>query len=234
MAILNRPTPIQSATDPEWEKDISGQLVRLIDILFGLVIVQGALFYRSILSAHGARNAPVILALALIMYTVVRSFVDWHTFMEHHPYRISTASHPTTRPRWSPPIQVRTLDLWRLYVDFIIVATYAVLLLRAHVLLSDPAADLRFFMYLFPGVFLLYLLWGELLRLSSGALQFTAELLLIFIGLSLALAILYNVAYDHRWLTGYGTLRNLLAVGVAALIMAGYRFLNWKQQQTVV
>jgi len=215
------------------QKDISDQLVRLIDILFGLVIVEGALFYRPILAAHDSRNVAAILALVLIMYTVVRSFVDWHVLMEQSPYRIITSSKADAKSGSPRSLQVRTLDLWRLYVDFIIVATYSVMLLRGHVLVGDSAAGLRFFFWTFPAIFVLYLIWGEFLRRSTAAQQFSEWLLLIVLALSLTLAVLYNVAYDLKWLTGHGTWRNAIALGVALLVTMGYRYFNWKQQKTV-
>jgi hypothetical protein len=214
------------------EKDVSDRLLDLIDILYGLVIVEGALFYRPILAAHGHRNAPVVIALALIMYTVIRSFVDWHVLMESMPYQIMTEE--SRKVRWMcEPVKVRTLELWRLYMDFLIVATYSVMLLRAHVLLSDPAAGLRFLMWSFPALFLLYLVWGELFRRAAGGQQFNERLLLIVFGASTALAITYTVILDTEALAGHGTTRNVVALLAEALLMASYRFWNWKQQRTI-
>ena len=234
MKVLYKPTPSNRTEDAtRQEKDVSGQLVRLIDFLFGLVIVQGALFYRPILAAGGHRNVPVIMALALGMYTVVRSFVDWHTLMEHTPYQIMTSSRKELRPWSSRSLQVRTLELWRLYVDFIIVAAYSVVLLRGHVLLSDPSAGLRMLFWSFPGIFFLYLIWGEFLRLSSGKQQFNEWLLVISLLVSAALAIMYGLAYDGDWFRGHGTIRNVGALAIEAAIMMGYRYLNWKQQRSI-
>ncbi len=235
MKIVNRftPRPRDKATSRE-EKDISGQLVRLIDVLFALVIVQGALFYRPLFAAHGQRNAPTIIALALIMYTVVRSFVDWHILMESAPYQIVTSYRPSFSRRWSRRMQVRTLELWRLYADFLIVAAYSVLLLRAHVLLSDPAAALRFFFWTFPAIFCLYLMWGELLRHASrGRQQFREGLLLIVLGVSVVLAIAYHVTANEHTFSGYGTARNVVGLLIEAGIMVVYRHFNWKQQKTI-
>jgi len=231
MAIVNRYTA-QSRT-PETSKkeaDVSGQLVRLIDLLFGLVIVQGALYYRPLLAAHGHVTAPAAVALALIMYTVVRSFVDWHTLMEHAPYQISTS---TKRP--SSLVQVRTFELWRLYVDFLIVATYSFLLLRGHVLLRNPAAELKLFFWSFAGIFALYWIWGKLLLQASGEKeeQFKEDLLFLALGASILLAIVYAVVLGNKLLAGHGTIRNIIALTIAFVIMVVYRWLNWKQQRTI-
>jgi hypothetical protein len=230
MAIVNEPDAQDRTTELlEKETDVSGQLVRLIDLLFGLVIVQGALYYRPLLAAHGHVSSPAAIALALIMYTVVRSFVDWHTLMEHAPYRIVTSTK-----RLSSLLQVRTLELWRLYVDFLIVATYSFLLLRGHVLLKTPAAHLRLFFWSFAGIFALYWIWGELLHLASGAdRQFKEKLLFIALGAAILLAAGYTVAAGDKHLAGDGIERNDIALGMAFVIMVLYRFGNWKQQKTI-
>jgi hypothetical protein len=233
MVFVLKPDPTPSTPKSEKrQRDVSGQLVRLIDILFGLVIVQGALFYRPILAAHGTRNWAVVLALALVMYTVVRSFVDWHTLMERNSYKISTSTAISLRPWLRGALQARTLDLWRLYVDFVIVAVYSVMLLRAHVLLGSPAAGLRLFFWLFPGLFLLYLAWGELLRLRTGTQEFEEGLLLAAIAASGSLAALYNVAYASGWLADHGMARNIFFLTTEFVIMVLYRCFNWEQTPT--
>jgi len=230
MAIVNEyPPSSRTAEASQKEADVSGQLVRLIDLLFGLVIVQGALYYRPLLAAHGHVTAPATVALTLIMYTVVRSFVDWHTLMEHAPYRIMTS---TKRP--SSLLQVRTLELWRLYVDFLIVATYSFLLLRGHVLLKTPAAHLRLFFWSFAGIFALYWVWGELLHLSSGEeRQFKEKLLFIAVGAAILLASGYTATVGDKHLAGDGIKHNDIALAIAFAIMVLYRFGNWKQQKTI-
>jgi hypothetical protein len=224
---------LRDAAMNESENKISARLVELIDVLFALVIVEGALFYRPLLAAHGHRNAPAVIALALIIYTVVRSFVDWHTSMEFTPYQIITSKKCKPIQRMGSTLEVRTLELWRLYVDFLIVASYSVLLLRAHVLLDEPGAGLRFLFWGFPAVFLLYLLWGRLLGRACGGRQFNKGLLFrVFLAATL-LAIAYNVTYDEGWLAGHGTTRNVIALLLEALIMIVYRFYNWQQQRTI-
>jgi hypothetical protein len=152
--------------------------------------------------------------------------------MEHSPYQIMTSGKRSTVG--SRGLHVRTLELWRLYVDFLIVATYGVLLLRAHVLLNDPAADLEFFFWSFPAIFVLYLLWGDLLRRSTGlAEQFSSWLLLIALSASSAMALLYTLSMKVNCFAAHGTARNIVALLFEAAIMVGYRYFNWKQQKTI-
>jgi hypothetical protein len=231
---------ITSHLDPEprnerntaQEKDVSERLLDLIDILFGLVIVEGALYYRSILAAHGHRNLPVVIALALIMYTAVRSFVDLHSLMEYAPYQIMT-EEPRSCQWLCEPVKLRTLELWRLYTDFLIVAAYSVMLLRAHALLDDQAAGLRFLMWSFPALVVLYLFWGELFRQSAGRQQFKVSLLVWTLVGSIVIAIAYNLTWDLKLLAGHGTLRNVIFLALEAALMCGYRSRNWRQQLTI-
>jgi len=226
--------PSESRTDEQTdtEERVSDRLLNLIDILFGLVLVEGPLAYRSILTAHGHRNLPVVIALLLIVYTAVRSFVDWHVLMEYAPYQIMTEESRKLR-LLCEPVRLRTLELWRLYLDFLIVAIYSLMLLRAHVLLDDQAAGLRFLMWTFPALFVLYLLWGALYRQATGPQQFNKRLLLLALLGSCALAIAYTVVWDKHTLAGHGTLRNVGFLLGEAGLMACYRSRNWLQQRTI-
>jgi hypothetical protein len=218
------------------EADISAQLVRLIDFLYGLVIVQGAIVYRSIFTARdNDASVSVILALAVIFYTVIRSFIDWHTVMEDKPFQIKTSAK---RRLLGKERQIRTIDMWRLYLDFVIVAVYSLLLLRAHVLLEEPNATLKVFFWTFAGIYLLYLLWGELQfvtnrkQMPDDTRDFSPSLLIVTLVLSILITAGYTLTVDEHWWSGRGP--NILFLAVEFALMWWYRWRNWRQHDTIL
>jgi hypothetical protein len=213
------------AGNEQREVAISGQVVRLIDLLFGLVIVQAAVTYRSAFRAHeNHASSAVIVALVLVLYTVVRSFIDWHIHMEGNPFQMKTSA---ARNIFGRTVQIRTIERWRLYVDFVIVAAYSFLLLRAHVLLAGPGESIQLFFWTFPTIYLLYLVWGELLATTTGEERFSPRLLLAALVVSVILAVLYMTLGE----TGVGY--NALFLSLELLLMLGYRALNWSQDDTI-
>jgi hypothetical protein len=107
------------------------------------------------------------------------------------------------------------------------------MLLRAHALLDDQAAGLRFLMWSFPALLVLYLCWGELFRQSTGGQQFKESLLWRALAASIAIAVAYNIAWDLKLLAGHGTLRNAVFLAAELALMCTYRFWNWRQQRTI-
>lgn len=197
---------------------MSSQLVRLIDLLFALVLVQGAVHYRSVFGVPSHIGLQVVLALLLVYYTVVRSFIDWHIAMESAPYRIMRS-------------QCRTSELRRVYVDFLIVALYSFMLLKAHVLLTAPDAGLRLFFWSFPVLYALYLVWGWLRARAYHVQQFSERLLVLCLGLSIVLAAAYEAIFGTT-AAGRRTV-NSVALASALVLMACFRHFNWRQQPVI-
>jgi hypothetical protein len=204
------------------EKELSRQLVRLIDVMYALVLVQGAINYRRIFTrgdffdwSHHANFAPVLLALILVYVTAIQSFVDFHLASESNGYGYQIAY----------PVR-RTIDLARFYVDILIVAMYSFLLLRFHVLIDARWADLSVAFWTFPVIFGLYVLWGVLRRLSGGGGSYSVLLLLgLLVGYA-ALAIGYEL-HPGGWE------RNAICLGIALVLMVFYRMLNWPRRLTI-
>jgi hypothetical protein len=204
------------------ETELSRQLVRLVDVVYALVLVQGAIFYRRVFTEegyfeHSTRFFPVALALLLIYYITIQSFVDYHLAAEDERYKILTEKD-------------RALDLSRFYLDLIIVGSYSFILLRSHPLIDNSAADISLVFWALPGVFFLYYIWGELRSLTSNkATSVTRRpyrpiLLVIMFGLYLLLAIAYTQAPG-------GSLRNSSALAAALFLMLAYRGLNSSQNR---
>lgn len=72
------------------DRRISDQLVRLVQIVFGLVLAQGFLLHRNIiLHPFAVENLVPGLALATVYITTVLSWIDWHVTMELRPYNFN-------------------------------------------------------------------------------------------------------------------------------------------------
>src|SRR5262249_40792631 len=148
----------------------------LIDVLYALVLVQGAEAYRSLFVnggefLHFERFLPVALALVLVFFTAIHSFIDYHLAAEDQPYQF------LDRKR-------RQKDLVRYYLDIVIVGTYSFILLKCHILLDSPGGDLTFAFFTFPALFLLFIGWGELRRRTAPNAQQPYDVRLLFLFLA--------------------------------------------------
>ena len=198
------------------QDELSRQLVRLVDVLYALVLVQGAIYYRRIFTIGSffddpSRWVPVCLALVLIYFMTVQSFIDYHLAAEDQKYRTLDKAH-------------RVQDLVRFYLDVLIVGSYSFLLLKAHVLIDTSKSDLSAVFWALPAIFLLYYLWG-LLR-SGFQSPYSPRLLMVTGGLYLVLAGIYTEESPS-------SLRNAAAFGAAIFLLLSYRVLNWPQNRTL-
>jgi hypothetical protein len=221
MSIINSGAEYSSEEVPNCKQrqlELSRQMTRLIDVLYALVLVQGAVYYRSLFTladrfsfSHLERWVPVLLALALVYFTAIQSFIDYHFASEDQPYQLLDSRY-------------RAKDLGRFYCDVVIVGVYSFVLLKCHVLLATADADLTPVLWAFVLIFLLYLIWGHLRKETSGrsGQPYSPTLLWLAVGTYAAIAILYTV-----FATGWGA--NAFALGLALLVMLVYRALNWKQ-----
>jgi hypothetical protein len=195
----------------------SDQLVGIIDVLLGLTLVEGALAYRSMFTQGSTANVTAILAMALVYYTAVRSFIDWHLAMVAYPYRVLTEC-------------VRTLELGRVLLDFVIMASYSFLILRGHVLIGNPGSDLTAIAITYPAVYFAYLVWGELLKCAYGKLPFKRTLLFVVLLLSGVLLAVYLVGRGHRWLGTDEEGLNIAFLSGELILVYWFRHKNWSQQ----
>jgi len=197
--VLKEGLPPDVEQPDERTKNISDQLVRLVQVFFGVVAGQGLVLYRSVLvSPFHHDHIPAGLALVSIYLMIVWSWIDWNTSMEDHPYDFRTRSR-TTVGRW----QTR-FERWRLYSDIVIVILYSYMLFQVHPLVGHPNADIRYLLLGYPLVFLLYLASGELRILRYGPvasnLKPILEFLLAFLLLLGGYILLWHCGVSKFWL----------------------------------
>jgi hypothetical protein len=216
-------TPGEEYTDKESDTksrqgNLSRQLTVLIDVLYALVLVGGAEAYRSLFTTggefqHPSRFLPVVLALVLIYFTAIHSFIDYHFASEDQPYQFLDKGK-------------RGWDLFRFYLDVVIVGLYSFILLKCHILLDSPGGDLAPAFFTFPAIFLLFIGWGGLRRRTASEHEqpYRVRLLALCLGMYALLAIAYNY-------TSNGWAGNSEFLFLALLIMMFYRWLNWSQNR---
>lgn len=201
---------------PQRQLELSRQLTRSIDVLYALVLVQGAVNYRSLFTmgdefSHPSRFLPVTLALILIYFTTIQSFIDYHFASEDQPYQLLNRTN-------------RGRDLARFYLDVLIVGAYSFLLLKCHVLLAAPGADLTPVFVAYAAIFGLYLVWGWLRKSTANPKEQRYSSWLLWLVL---------IVYGGLW-AGYTRISpdwivNAAFLSGALLVMLVYRRVNWIQ-----
>jgi hypothetical protein len=213
-----RPSELTAAYGSR-QLEMSRRMGDLVDVVYALVLVEGARAYHEVFTIPGefsdpSRWLPVGTALALIYFTAVQSFVDFHLGAEDQPFQLLRR---TGRGR----------DLLRFYIDIVAVGLYSFLLLKCHVLIASPDANIVWAFAAFPVIFALYIIWGELRKCTSrsSAQSYSVDLLLVVLYAYLALIGLY-LLLPRTW----GT--NAACLGIAMALMLSYRWLNWSQNRT--
>jgi succinate-acetate transporter protein len=203
-----------SVEDPE-EATTSDHLVQMVDILFALVLGQGVATFHNVVVPHFTGNLPVLIAVVAIYFTIVRSFVAWHEAMAECRYRILT-------------LRCRTTELWRLYIDALIVALYAYMWFATTPLKSNSATDIHRLLWAFPLLFLMYGVWGQLRRVAWGDDKFSFIILGCFGVSYLLLAIAYTITRSKTTALD-STTANSSVLALVLFLMLSYRYINFWQ-----
>jgi hypothetical protein len=204
-----------SALDDKW-KTVSGHLVRLVQILFGVVAGQSLLLYRDVVTSP-FHHSTIVAALALlsIYLMIVWSWIDWNITMEEAPYDFRT--HADVRGGRF----IEHSERFRLYSDIAIVTIYAYLLFQVNPLVDDPGADLRYLLIGYPAVFTLYLVSGVLRILRHGRKMSSIPPILMYLTMFVAILIWY-IGVRQTDFSNF-TL-NVITLVVATVAMRSYRW----------
>ncbi len=198
----------------ERDRRISDQLVRLVQIVFGLVLAQSLLLYRDVI-VHPVAKGHWVAALALVTVyvTTVLSWIDWHVAMEARPYN------------FNPRNRYRVTEQIRLGFDVFVVTIYAYLLFTISDFVTDPSNWIGRYLLGFPAAFGAYLLSGLARRRAHGKLASHPTPIVCYGVLYLVLYLIYEQVYgrvagrlkeEFRWING-------LTILVALSLMMAYR-----------
>jgi hypothetical protein len=205
----------------EADKRISEQLVRLVQIFFGVVAGQSLLLYRNVITSpfhHGTIAAA--LALGSIYVMIVWSWIDWNRTMELRPYDF--------RPKRLVGRLIEQSERFRLYSDLAIVTVYAYVLFQVAPLVGDPKADIRYLLLGYPIVFVLYLVSGLLRIVRHGSRASNPASILWFLAIFLVILLGY-VGLRRTALSGF-TL-NCIALVATVVAMRAYRWYRQRRSE---
>jgi hypothetical protein len=218
--VLKEGLPRQAEQPDERTRRISDQLVRLVQVFFGVVAGQGLVLYHEVVVSPLQHNRiPAALALTSIYVMIVWSWIDWNSTMDDRPYDFRSRAR-TTLGRW----QTR-FERWRLYSDIVIVVLYSYMLFQVAPLVNHPNFDIRYLLLGYPLVFALYLVSGELRILRYGRpasnIQPILEHLVIFIALFIVYILLRQSQLSEFWL-------NCSTLAIAIALTRAYR---WRRRR---
>ncbi len=188
--VLTQGLPKDEREPEQRTKNVSDQLVRLVQVFFGVVAGQGLVLYRFVVVSP-FRHEHVVASLALISIYVmiVWSWIDWNNSMEDHPYDFRTRAQ-TRMGLW----QTRA-ERWRFYCDIAIVVVYSYMLFEVWPIRATPVSDMRHLLLGYPLVYALYFVSGELRILRYGLLASNLQPILEFLGASIGLVIVYALLW---------------------------------------
>lgn len=141
---------------PEGDQRVSDHLVRLIQIVFGLVIAQSLVLSRDVLLDPLAEEHRVSALATFAVYVMtVLSWIDWHATVTNYPYNLSSYN------------KRRKAEYLKLWLDLLIVVAYAYLLFKAESFAGRSGQSVSGYLWGLPVVYLLYLAVG--IARSRGA-----------------------------------------------------------------
>jgi len=200
--------------NPAPAAELSDKIVRLIQVLFGVILAQGILRNSELVaSPFASANLAAAIGFASLYFTTVRSWIDWHLTMTKYPYDVRlTSPH-------------RSTEMMRIWTDIGFVLTYAYMLFTIERLIGNPDADLLPHLEGYAVLFSLYLASGLLRRRHYGSSAGQVQAILIFGSMYLLLVAGY-------WLLGrevgllngsYASWLNTVALLVIFTIAYAYR-----------
>jgi hypothetical protein len=214
--VITEGLPPLEAEPDERTRHISDQLVRLVQVFFGVVAGQGLVLYRDVVvSPFDHDRIPALLALVSVYVMIVWSWIDWNSSMEDHPYDFRSRLG-----RW------RTrAERWRLYSDIVIVVLYSYMLFQVAPLAANASADIRYLLLGYPLVFAFYLASGELRILRFGRFASNLRPILEFLPLFVVLLAVYVALWQS------GVPKFWLNCGALVVAMAITRTYRWRRQR---
>ncbi len=199
-------------------REISNQLVRLVQIIFGFVIAQSFNRYDNVIIHPLSKgNYLATLALGVVYLTTILSWIDWHTTMVLRPYS------------FNPNGRFRLTEQMRLFADLFVVSAYAYLLLTVRDFVGTPDAYIGRFLLGFPIVFGGYIISGALRCIPYGRLASNLLWILVFGGAFTVLYTGYALLFNglNSWRSGILVSSparfNLLFVILSLVLMVSYR-----------
>lgn len=195
----------------EQDKRISDQLVRLIQVIFGIVLAQSLGRYDTvILSPFSKNHILAFCALITVFTATILSWIDWHITMEKRPYN------------FGPGEPLRIYHKLRVFSDVLVVTLYAYVLFAIKKFSDDSSGDISGFIIGFVYIYAGYLISGALRRRVYGRLASKLQLIIIFGIIFFAYYFIYAYLFKLELIKGAAL--NVGAIGLLFTTMVLYRF----------
>lgn len=201
--------------DPnEADRRVSDQLVRLVQVVFGVVLAQSLNLYAEVvLRPWRAGNRLDALALLGVYVTIVMSWIDWHRTVARRPYDFGERHG------------VRVAERLRFGADLFVVSVYAFTLFAVGDIASAGAS---LYVFGFVAMFTGYIASGWLRRRTYGPVASNLAPIVIFGAVALAAWIALLVFEANDW-AGRRS-RAWTGVIVAIVAMGGFRVVHTRER----
>jgi hypothetical protein len=181
-------------TERDSSQLISDQLVRLIQVFFAVLLVQGIVRNDELVTSPlGAAHQVAFVGFIGFYVATIRSWIDWHITMNAYPYKLNRLSGH------------RTTELARVWTDISFVVMYAYLIFTLEPAIRSPNLDLSRHFIGYPIVFALYWISGALRRRTYGVQAGQLRAIALFGVPYLLLVVVYWLVasvWDHKLLPG--------------------------------
>jgi len=184
-------------------------MVRLIEIVFGVVLGASLTIYRSVIADFFApSHLTAVVALVTIYVTAVLSWLDWHDTIDRAPYALQTFCEKV-----------------RLAVDLLVPGSYVYVLFAIDAFSEEPRGSVARFLAGYTMVFALYVVSGLLRRRQYGVRASRVGTLLAFTAYFVVLLAIY-LATQHAALGAYAVVVNVAFVLLAFAGVISHRVLH--------
>jgi hypothetical protein len=197
-------------TDSAAERQVSDQLVRLVQVVFGFVLAQSLGLYSAVvLRPWRAGDRLTALALLGVYVTTIMSWIDWHGTVARHPYDFDERHG------------VRITERLRFGADIFVVSVYAFTLFAVGEI-NDAGADL--YVFGFVAMFAGYIASGWLRRRTYGPTASHLPPIVVFGAVTCAAWVVLLVFDANEWASR--SARAWSGVVTAIVAMAAFRFVH--------
>jgi hypothetical protein len=193
---------------------VSVQLVRLVQVVFGVVLAHSLDLYSDVvLRPWRAGNRLDALALLGVYVTVIMSWIDWHRTVARRPYDFGERRG------------VRVAEQFRFGADLFVVSVYAFTLFAVGDIASAGAS---LYLFGYVAMFAGYIASGWLRRRTYGRVASNLKPMVIFGAVALVAWIVLVVFEANDWFNRRG--RAWAGVVVAIVAMAAFRWVHTHQR----
>jgi len=199
----------------EQDRRVSDQLVRLIQVIFGIVLAQSLVRYDTVILSPFSKNHILAFCGLITVFTAtILSWIDWHITMEKRPYNLG-AGEP-----------LRIYHTLRVFSDVLVVTLYAYILFAIKKFSDDASGDISGFILGFVYIYAGYLISGTLRRKVYGRLASKIGLIFNFEIIFFAFYFIYAYLFKLELIKGAALNTGAIALLFATMVL--YRF--WRSR----